>query len=84
MTELITINDVEGSHQELIKTNTTPQRLVKGRRVQMPLIHQHITPVDDINKAQPTVFYPPYQHRPDDLNLIQGTNKTPGSIDTNA
>ena len=76
MTQLITVNTVEGSHQTLVKTNTTPSQIKTGVRRSIPLIKQHITYEPDINKAQPTVFHPPYQTKPDNPNLIQGVSLT--------
>ena len=76
MTQLITVNTVEGSHQTLIKTPNISQPIKTGVRRSIPLIKQHITYERDINKAQPTVFHPPYQIKPDNPNLIQGVSLT--------
>ena len=73
MTNLITVNDIEGSHQELIQTNNTSTPIRVGRKLSIPLIKQHITYDRDINEAQPKVLHPPYQKKPDDVNIIQGT-----------
>ena len=79
MSNIITFNDVEGSHQEVIKTNNNPQPIRVGRKITMPLIKQHITYDRDINIAQPTALYPPYQSKPDDPTIIQGTNTIPNT-----
>ena len=79
MTDIITVNDVVGSHQELIQTNNTPPPIRAGKKQSTPLIKQHITHDRDINIAQPTVFLPPYQKKPDDVNIIQGTNTIPNT-----
>ena len=79
MSNIITVNDVEGSHQEVIKTNITPPPIRTGKKIGMPLIKQHITIDRDINIAQPTAFYPPYQKKPDDLNIVQGTGSIPNT-----
>ena len=76
MTDIITVNNVIGSHQEVVKTNTIPPQIKTGVRRSIPLIKQHITYERDINKAQPTVFHPPYQIKPDNPNLIQGVSLT--------
>ena len=79
MSNIITVNDVRGSHQELIQTNNTPPPIRVGRKLSIPLIKQHITYDRDINEAQPTVFYPPYQKKSDDVNIIQGTGTIPNT-----
>ena len=79
MTDIITINTAEGSHQELIQTNNTPQPIRVGRKLSIPLIKQHITYDRDINEAQPTALYPPYQKESDDVNIIQGTGTIPNT-----
>lgn len=79
MSNIITVNDVEGSHQELIQTNNTPQPIRVGRKLSIPLIKQHITYDRDINEAQPTALYPPYQKESDDVNIIQGTGTIPNT-----
>ena len=79
MSNIITVNDVKGSHQELIQTNNTPQPIRVGRKLSIPLIKQHITYDRDINKAQPTALYPPYQKESDDVNIIQGTGTIPNT-----
>ena len=73
MSNIITVNNSIGSHQELIQTTNTPQPIRVGRNLSMPLIKQHITYDRDINEAQPKVLHPPYQKKPDDVNIIQGT-----------
>ena len=79
MSNIITVNDVQGSHQELIQTNNTPQPIRVGRKLSIPLIKQHITYDRDINEAQPKVLYPPYQKESDDVNIIQGTGTIPNT-----
>ena len=79
MSNIITVNDVQGSHQELIQTNNTPQPIRVGRKLSIPLIKQHITYDRDINEAQPTALYPPYQKESDDVNIIQGTGTIPNT-----
>lgn len=79
MTDIITINTAEGSHQVVIQTNNNPQPIRVGRKITMPLIKQHITYDRDINIAQPTVLHPPYQSKPDDPTIIQGTNTIPNT-----
>ena len=74
MSNIITVNNVEGSHNELIKTNINIKPIKTGKKISIPLIKQHITKNDDINKAQPSILYPPYQSKPDDLNIIQGNS----------
>ena len=79
MSNIITVNDVEGTHQELIQTNNTPPPIRVGRKLSIPLIKQHITYDRDINEAQPTALYPPYQKESDDVNIIQGTGTIPNT-----
>ena len=79
MSNIITVNDVQGSHQELIQTNNTPQPIRVGRKLSIPLIKQHITYDRDINEAQPKVLHPPYQKESDDVNIIQGTGTIPNT-----
>ena len=75
MTSILTINDVQGSHPQLIKTNIAQQSITPhGRRTSIPLIKQHVTHDRNINIAQPSVLHPPYQSKPDDVNIIQGSN----------
>ena len=77
MTTLFTVNDIEGSHQQLVKSNVTIPIIHHGRRTSMPLVKQRVTHDDDINIAQPSVLHPPYQSQPDDVNIIQGSCITP-------
>ena len=79
MSNIITVNNSIGSHQELIQTNNTPQPIRVGRKLSIPLIKQHITYDRDINEAQPTALYPPYQKESDDVNIIQGTGTIPNT-----
>ena len=79
MTNLITVNDIEGSHQEVIKSKIISQPIRTGKKLSMPLIKQHITYDRDINEAQPTALYPPYQKESDDVNIIQGTGTIPNT-----
>ena len=79
MSNIITVNNSIGSHQELIQTNNTPQPIRVGRKLSKPLIKQHITYDRDINEAQPTALYPPYQKESDDVNIIQGTGTIPNT-----
>ena len=79
MSNIITVNDVEGSHQELIQTNNTPPPIRVGRKLSIPLIKQRTTYDRDINEAQPKVLHPPYQKKPDDANIIQGTGTIPNT-----
>ena len=79
MSNIITVNDVEGSHQEVIKTNNNPPPIRVGKKQSIPLIKQHITRDRDNNIAQPTALYPPYQKKPDDPTIIQGTNTIPNT-----
>ena len=79
MSNIITVNDVEGSHQELIQTNNTPPPIRVGRKLSIPLIKQRTTYDRDINEAQPKVLHPPYQKESDDANIIQGTGTIPNT-----
>ena len=79
MSNIITVNNSIGSHQELIQTNNTQQPIRVGRKLSIPLIKQHITYDRDINEAQPTALYPPYQKESDDVNIIQGTGTIPNT-----
>lgn len=67
----VNVNAV-GAHNESIPVYPTTPPFVIYKRQGKTMHRQRIHVDPDINIAKDTPLYPPYQHYPDSLNIIQG------------
>lgn len=61
-----------GAKNELLPSNPPFEPIMIHRKVSKPIRIQRIYIEPDINKAQETPLYPPYQNYPDALDRLNG------------